>query len=57
MLKETKTEETIAFFVTFLLLVAFQLRGPGSPPSRLRLWLLYTPEPRAGQVRKSAIAE
>ena len=27
MLKETKTEEVIAFFVTFLSLVAFQLGG------------------------------
>ena len=32
MLKETKTEETIVFFVTFLSLVAFQLGGPGFPP-------------------------
>ena len=32
MLKETETEETIIFFVTFLSLVAFQLRG-GPPPS------------------------
>ena len=31
MLKETKTEETIAFFVIFLSLVAFQLGGPGPP--------------------------
>ena len=31
MLKETKTEETIVFFVTFLSLVAFQLGGPGPP--------------------------
>ena len=30
MLKETETEETIVFFVTFLSLVAFQLgEGPG----------------------------
>ena len=27
--KETETEETISFFVTFLSLVAFQLGGPG----------------------------
>ena len=33
MLKETETEETIAFFVTFLSLVAFQLRGGGPPGS------------------------
>ena len=35
MLKETKTEETIVFFVTFLSLVAFQLGCPGplGPPS------------------------
>ena len=31
MLKETKTEETIVFFVIFLSLVAFQLGGPGLP--------------------------
>ena len=31
MLKETDTEETIVFFVTFLSLVAFQLGGPGPP--------------------------
>ena len=32
MLKETETEKTIAFFVTFLSLVAFQLGGR-APPS------------------------
>ena len=35
MLKETETEETIVFFVTFLSLVAFQLGGgwaPRAPP-------------------------
>ena len=32
MLKETKAEETIVFFVTFLLLVAFQLGGGRAPP-------------------------
>ena len=32
MLKETETEETIGFFVTFLSLVAFQLEG-GVPHS------------------------
>ena len=40
MLKETETEETIVFFVTFLSLVAFQLkraRAPSAPPW-LRLW-------------------
>ena len=31
MLKETETEETIGFFVTFLSLVAFQL-GESEPP-------------------------
>ena len=37
MLKET--EETIAFFVTFLSLVAFQLGGAGPPgPPWLRQW-------------------
>ena len=39
MLKETETEETIAFFVTFLSLVAFQLEGARAPP-------LATPMPR-----------
>ena len=32
MLKETDTEETIRFFVTFLSLVAFQLGGGGPGP-------------------------
>ena len=33
MLKETETEETIVFFVTFFLsLVAFQFGEPGLPP-------------------------
>ena len=32
MLKETKTEETIVFFVKFLSLVAFQLGGGGRAP-------------------------
>ena len=32
MLKETETEETIVFFVTFLSLVAFQLGEGGSGP-------------------------
>ena len=34
LVKETETEETIVFFVTFLSLVAFQLGGvgPGPPP-------------------------
>ena len=31
MLKKTETEETIVFFVTFLSLVAFQLRGGRAP--------------------------
>ena len=31
MLKETETEDTVVFFVTFLSLVAFQLGGPGPP--------------------------
>ena len=31
MLKETETEKTIVFFVTFLSLVAFQLVGPRPP--------------------------
>ena len=35
MLKETQTEETIVFFVTFLSLGAFQLGG-GPPWLRLR---------------------
>ena len=34
MLKETETEETIVFFVTYLSLAAIQLGGAGSlPPS------------------------
>ena len=32
MLKETETEETIGFFVTFLPLVAFQLGGRATRP-------------------------
>ena len=39
MLKETKAEETIVFFVTFLSLVAFQLGGALGPPTWLRLCL------------------
>ena len=31
MLKETETDETIVFFVTFLPLVAFHLGDPGPP--------------------------
>ena len=31
MLEETETEETIGFFVIFLSLVTFQLRGRGGP--------------------------
>ena len=40
MLRETESEETISFFVTFLSLVAFQLgvgRTPGLPWLRLRV--------------------
>ena len=41
MLKETETDETIDFFVTFLSLVAFQFGGgPGPLP---RLWLRRCP--------------
>ena len=36
MQKETETEETIGFFVTFLSLVKFQL-GRGGPPTPLPL--------------------
>ena len=32
MLKETETEKTIGFLVTFLSLVAFQLGSPPLPP-------------------------
>ena len=32
MLKETETEETVVFFVTFLSLVTFQLGGGGPGP-------------------------
>ena len=39
MLKETETGKTIDFFVTFLLLVSFQLEGARAPP-------LATPIPR-----------
>ena len=37
MLKETQTEETIVFFVTFLSLGAFQLGGGPPAPPWLRL--------------------
>ena len=38
MLKETETEETIVFFMTFLSLVEFQLGGgPPAPPPPI--WL------------------
>ena len=45
MLKETETEETANFFVTFLSLAAIQLcgGGPGLPWLRLRA---YIPIPR-----------
>ena len=35
MLKETKTQETIVLFVTFLSLVAFQLEGARAPSAPL----------------------
>ena len=38
MLKETETEKKLSFFVTFLLLVAFQLGG-SRPPGPLWLYL------------------
>ena len=44
LLKETKTEETVVFFVTFLSLVAFQLgeaRAPCPPPLWLRLCMRF----------------
>ena len=43
MLKETETEETIVFFVTFLSLVAFQLggRAPWAPSGPLGQRLCY----------------
>ena len=48
MLKETETEETIVFFVTFLSLVAFQLGGGPGPRLAMpmvgyahQLWLAY----------------
>ena len=38
-LKETKIEEAIGFFVTFLSLAAFQLKGPSPQgPLWLHLW-------------------
>ena len=44
MQKETETEETIVFFVTFLSLVTFQLGGPeppGAPSSYAYDWLSF----------------
>ena len=41
MLKETETEETIVFFVTFLSLVAFQLGGRAPLPPHLATPMLY----------------
>ena len=37
MLKETETEETIFFFVTFLSLIAFQLGGGGARAFALKV--------------------
>ena len=37
--EETEIKETIGFFVTFLSLVKFQLRGAGSPPPLATLML------------------
>ena len=49
MLKETETEETISFFVTFLSSVAFQSEGRGRAPWAL-FWLrLYTQPPLANR--------
>ena len=39
MLRETETEETIVFFMTFLSLVAFQLWGEAGPPAPPPPWL------------------
>ena len=33
MLQETETEETIVFFLPYLSLLAFRLRGPPHPPA------------------------
>ena len=55
MLKETKAEETIVFFVTFLSLVAFQLGGGGrapSPPSGYAYSLLRHTQRRAPKHKK-----
>ena len=43
MLKETETEETIVFFVTFLSMVAFQLGGPRplGPPTPCYAYATY----------------
>ena len=43
LLKETETEETIAFFVTFLSWVAFQLGGGGGAPEPPWLRLCFSP--------------
>ena len=51
MLKETKTEETIVFFVTFLSLVAFQL-GRAWPPW-LRQWVSTMPTAEAATVKRA----
>ena len=50
MLKETKTEETILFFMTFLSLVAFQLGGPG--PLSLPSAYVYPPKKNCPRLDK-----
>ena len=45
MLKETETDETVDFFVTFLSLVAFQFGGDPGPLGPL--WLRFAPWRRA----------
>ena len=53
MLKETENEET-RFFVKFLSLVAFQLKGPGppGPPPWLRLWFWNKIAPLSSFIKK-----
>ena len=56
MLKETKTEETIVFFVTFLSLVAFQLGGGAGTLGPLGYAYGYGPDPFL-TIKKSAVLE
>ena len=54
MLKETETEETIVFFVTFLSLAAIQLGGGGTGPwLRLWFWSFLLPANAEGRVEQN----